>query len=174
MRSLIRFSMLAVFVVMAAAGCRKHPPAPTPGEVPPVIPYGEDKGFGTNAIPTIPNGPGQALVDPATGQKLVVHFEYDSAVVTHDKETLTKVAEMMKAKSDMSITVTGHCDERGSTAYNLSLGEHRALSVRGYLIGLGIDGSRLSSQSFGKEQPAAQGHDDASWRENRRAEFIAR
>ncbi len=170
----MRIGMVALVCAFAATGCT-HKPKPKSDENLPPIPQSNDQlGPLTKEVPATPTGPGQALVDLATGQKFVVHFDYDSAVVTHDRETLTKVAEMMKAKNDLNVTVTGHCDERGSVQYNLSLGEHRALSVRAYLVGLGIDGSRLSTQSFGKEQPSAQGHNESAWRENRRAEFIAR
>ena len=169
-RSLIKFSVLALMCALAATGCKKKtqaaPPGPDLGPVD-VSKNGEIPGN----IPPTPAG-GGALTDPTTGQKWVVHFAYDSAVVTQDKDTLSKVAEFLKSHQTLAVTVTGHCDERGSTEYNLSLGERRALSVRAYLVGLGIDGSRLSTQSFGEEQPAVQGHNESAWRENRRAEFI--
>jgi peptidoglycan-associated lipoprotein len=170
-RNLVKFGVLALICALAASGCTKKKVAGGTGDVPPLGPI--DQGTGTT-LPETPAGPGTALTDPATGQKFIVHFDYDSAVVTHDREVLGKVAELMKSKSDLNVTVTGHCDERGSTEYNLSLGERRALSVRAYLTGLGIDGARLSTQSFGEEQPAMPGHDESAWRENRRAEFIAR
>ena len=174
-RSWMKFAMLALVCALAATGCKKKTPAAsTDTGVPALGPIDTGTGTGGPLIPETPVGAGTALTDPTTGQKLVVHFDYDSAVVTHDKEILSKVAELMKSKSTLNVTVTGHCDERGSTEYNLSLGERRALSVRAYVVGLGIDGSRLSTQSFGEEQPAVQGHNEAAWHENRRAEFIAR
>lgn len=172
-RSWVRIGLLVTVCALAATGCKKKTPAAGPGDLPPLGPLDAGAGLSTG-LPEIPSGPGSALTDPVSGQKYLVHFDYDSAVVTHDREVLAKVAELMKAQSALNVTVTGHCDERGSTEYNLSLGERRALSVRAYLTGLGIDGARLSTQSFGEEQPAMPGHDEGSWRENRRAEFIAR
>ena len=171
-RNWIKFVILALVVSVAATGCKKKP---KPGsDLPPLDVTSIDKGAtGISELPTPDlSKPGTNL--SKEGGMGVVHFDYDSAVVTHDQEALSKVAQYMKQNSSANVTVTGHCDERGSTEYNLSLGERRALSVRAYLIGLGVDGNRLSTQSFGEEQPAQQGHDESSWRENRRAEFIAR
>jgi peptidoglycan-associated lipoprotein len=70
------------------------------------------------------------------------------------------------------VVIEGHCDERGSREYNLALGERRALAVRAYLVGLGIDATRLQTKSYGEEQPVAMGHDESSWSRNRRAEFV--
>lgn len=169
-----KFVILALVCAVASTGCKKKNAATT-GADEPLPPLGPIDGQGPGSlVPETPAGAGMALTDPATGQKFVVHFDYDSAVVIHDREVIQKVAELMKAQGALSVTVTGHCDERGSTEYNLSLGERRALSVRAYLVGLGIDGGRLSTQSYGEEQPAMPGHDESSWRENRRAEFIAR
>lgn len=175
-RGWIKFSVLALLCALAATGCKKKPqPAPLPGPIPEVGPI--DPSLDPNnqsQLPVTPPGPGSVLTDPTTGQKMVVHFDLDSAVVTHDTEVITKVAELLRAQSSIGLTIAGHCDERGSTEYNLSLGERRAQAVRASLIGLGIDGSRLSTQSFGEEQPAQPGHDEGSWRENRRAEFLSR
>lgn len=173
-RGWIKFVLLALVCSVAATGCKKKPKTVAgPGDLPPIGPI-EQTGIDQNAIPETPAGPGSVLTDPTTGQKMVVHFAYDSAVVTEDTEVLAKVAELLKAQSSIGLTVAGHCDERGSTEYNLSLGERRAQAVRAYLVGLGIDGARISTQSFGEEQPAQPGHDEASWRENRRAEFLSR
>jgi peptidoglycan-associated lipoprotein len=65
----------------------------------------------------------------------------------------------------------GHCDERGTVEYNLSLGEKRAKAVKDYLVGLGISADRLSIISYGKERPADPGHNEEAWAKNRRVEF---
>lgn len=174
-RSWIKIGVLTMLCVLAASGCKKKP---KPGE-------GVDPSI-SSTLPTDPNLNPNVNELPQTdltksGTNLskeggygVVHFDYDSAVVTRDMEVIQKIAEYMRQNASANITVTGHCDERGSNDYNLSLGERRALSVRAYLVGLGIDGARLSTQSFGEEQPAQPGHDESSWSQNRRAEFIAR
>jgi peptidoglycan-associated lipoprotein len=68
--------------------------------------------------------------------------------------------------------VEGHCDERGTEGYNLSLGERRALAVRTYLVNLGISADRVYTISFGEARPAVDGHTEAAWSKNRRGEFI--
>jgi peptidoglycan-associated lipoprotein len=77
----------------------------------------------------------------------------------------------MKANADVRLVKEGHCDERGSIEYNMSLGEHRALAVRAYMVSHGIDGARIQTRSFGKEKPLDPGHSEPSWRVNRRVEF---
>jgi peptidoglycan-associated lipoprotein len=101
-----------------------------------------------------------------------VYFAYDSYQV-NDAETakIQKVADYMRSNPDVRAVTEGHCDERGSREYNMSLGEHRALAVRAALVGLGIDGARIQTRSFGEEQPVDQGHDEAAWSKNRRVEF---
>lgn len=102
-----------------------------------------------------------------------VLFSYDSYTVS-DREApkVEAVAEYMQTNPDVRLVVEGHCDERGSREYNMSLGEHRALAVRAYLIGLRVDGSRIQTRSYGEEQPFDSGHNDSAWRLNRRAEFV--
>ena len=174
-RSWIKIGALTMLCVLAASGCKKKP-KPTDGlntDIPSTQIDNSSLNPNVNELPTTDlTKPGANL--SKEGGYGVVHFDYDSAVVTRDTEVIQKIAEYMRQNASANITVTGHCDERGSNDYNLSLGERRALSVRAYLVGLGIDGSRLSTQSFGEEQPAQPGHDESSWSENRRAEFIAR
>ena len=70
------------------------------------------------------------------------------------------------------VTVSGHCDERGSREYNMALGENRALAVRAHLIRLGTDAARIQTRSYGEERPLDPGHSEAAWRRNRRGEFL--
>ena len=101
-----------------------------------------------------------------------VEFAYDSFQVTDSEVSKVKeAAEYMKANADVHLVAEGNCDERGTAEYNISLGENRALAVRAYLIGLGIDSSRIQTKSYGKEKPLELGHDEASWARNRRVEF---
>ena len=101
-----------------------------------------------------------------------VQFDYDSYQVKDaDAYKVEKVASYMRSNPDVRLICEGHCDERGSREYNMSLGEHRALAVRAYLVGLGIDGSRAQTRSYGEEQPLDAGHDESAWRVNRRVEF---
>jgi len=101
-----------------------------------------------------------------------VQFAYDSFQITDSEVSkIRAVAEFMKANGAVRLVCEGHCDERGTAEYNMSLGENRALAVRAYLIGLGIDGARIQTKSYGEEKPLEAGHDNASWAKNRRAEF---
>ena len=99
-------------------------------------------------------------------------FDYDSfQIKPGEVAKIEKVAEYMKANTRVVLVAEGHCDERGSREYNMSLGEQRAGAVRAHLVGIGIAPDRIQTKSFGKEKPLNPGHGDAAWRENRRAEF---
>jgi peptidoglycan-associated lipoprotein len=101
-----------------------------------------------------------------------VAFPFDSfQIADSERGKIEAVANYMGGNKDVTVVVDGHCDERGSREYNLSLGEHRALAVRAYLISLGVAGDRVQTRSFGEEQPLDGGHDESSWRQNRRGEF---
>lgn len=104
-----------------------------------------------------------------------VFFAFDSSNLTDEgKSALQHDAEWLRANPSRSITVEGHCDERGTVAYNLVLGERRAKAARRYLHELGIDANRMTTVSFGKERPFCMAHDEACYRENRRAHMIVR
>ena len=101
-----------------------------------------------------------------------IYFDFDkSELKTDSRDALTKNADIMLKKKNLKAVIEGHCDERGSAEYNLALGERRAKSAMQYLITLGVAADRLSTVSYGKEKPAVDGHDDAAWAKNRRAEF---
>jgi len=100
-----------------------------------------------------------------------VHFGYDSIVVeASDVSKLNEVAKFMKS-SDKQLIIAGFTDERGTAEYNRGLGERRAQAVRTVLLQKGVDDTHIQTTSFGSEMPAAEGHDEAAWAKNRRAEF---
>jgi peptidoglycan-associated lipoprotein len=102
-----------------------------------------------------------------------VFFEYDSAEVTSAQQTvLNENAATLKKYSTWTITIEGHCDERGTPEYNLALGERRAVAARAYLVSLGIPASRLRTVSYGKEFPFDPGHEESAYAKNRRAHFV--
>jgi peptidoglycan-associated lipoprotein len=78
----------------------------------------------------------------------------------------------LKQNGNARVQIEGHCDERGTTEYNLALGERRANAVREFLMKMGIPKSRIDTISYGKERPSDMGHDDAAWAKNRRAVFV--
>lgn len=107
------------------------------------------------------------------GALKTVYFDFNSAALSQDtKDALNNNATFMKNNPAVKIQVEGHCDERGGVQFNLALGERRAKGVREYLVGQGIEASRVSTISLGKEKPVAFGHDEESWSKNRRANFV--
>lgn len=104
-----------------------------------------------------------------------VGFDFDSASLSADAQRdLTAVANYIKANGDKvkSVTIEGHCDERGTREYNLALGDRRAVSVKRFLVGLGIKASTINTISYGKERPVDGGQTEAAWAKNRRAVIV--
>ena len=100
-------------------------------------------------------------------------FEYDSAELTSEaRAVLDANADVMKKYPAWTVTIEGHCDERGTAEYNLALGERRAVAAQSYLLSLGIPVGRLRTVSYGKEFPFDPGHDEAAYAKNRRAHFV--
>ena len=101
-----------------------------------------------------------------------IHFEYDSAVLSSMAKLILKEKAVWLADNrSVTVTVEGHCDERGTTEYNLALGERRASAAKAYLVNLGVAASRLNTISYGEEQPKDFGNAESSYRKNRRAHF---
>lgn len=102
-----------------------------------------------------------------------VNFAFNSSSLSSSaRSTLDSNAEYLKSNSGVEVQVEGHCDERGGVQYNLALGERRAKAVRDYLVAMGVEGSRITKISFGKDRPIAFGHDEEAWGQNRRANFV--
>lgn len=102
-----------------------------------------------------------------------VFFDLDSSEVTGSGQAaLNTNAALLKKYPSWSVTIEGHCDERGTAEYNLALGERRAVTARAYLVSLGIPADRLRTVSYGKEFPFDPGHDEAAFAKNRRAHFV--
>ncbi|NRA64898.1 MAG: OmpA family protein [Pseudobacteriovorax sp.] len=102
----------------------------------------------------------------------IVYFDYDQhSVKSESRPVLEQLAQYMRSQPNERLRVEGHCDERGSTEYNLALGQRRAEAVRRYLINLGVDGGQLTSVSFGEEMLRRQGFTAADHAQNRRVEF---
>ena len=101
-----------------------------------------------------------------------VYFGFDSTVVPQGElGKIDAVAQHLTAKTDRVVVVEGNCDERGSSEYNMALGENRAIIIRNYLVQSGIAADRIQTRSYGAEKPAVDGHDESAWAKNRRGEF---
>ncbi len=103
-----------------------------------------------------------------------VHFDYDKSVIRkseHDK--LAAAAKALKEDGKRKVVVEGHCDERGTTSYNMALGERRARAVKRYLADLGAAGSQIQTTSFGKERPLCTDSNEDCYQRNRRGHFTA-
>lgn len=160
---------LLLLAGLVLTSCAKKP-APTPPPPPPV-----------ETRETPPTPPVQPVQPPAetpavtTGDFGPVFFDYDSHALTGEaRSALDGNARLLRDNGGLQMAIEGHCDDRGTTEYNLALGERRAQAARDYLVGAGISAGRLQIVSYGKERPFASGADEASWRMNRRAHFTVR
>ncbi len=101
------------------------------------------------------------------------YFDLDKSDLREDaRAALTKDAEFLRSYPQAKVSIEGHCDERGSTEYNLGLGQRRAEAAKNYLISLGIPADRMETTSWGKERPFCTEHDESCWQQNRRAHFV--
>ncbi|MEJ2641526.1 MAG: peptidoglycan-associated lipoprotein Pal [Desulfosarcinaceae bacterium] len=102
-----------------------------------------------------------------------IYFDFDSSVLSPmSQEVLQRKADWMNENMDATVIVEGHCDERGTAAYNLALGERRADATKEFLVNLGIAADRLTTISYGEEKPVDPGHNEEAWAKNRRAHFV--
>jgi peptidoglycan-associated lipoprotein len=104
-----------------------------------------------------------------------VFFGYDSWTISDDqRQALNRDADWMRSNASAMVKVEGHCDERGTSAYNLVLGEKRAKAVRNYLVELGISANRLAVVSYGKERPSCLDHAESCYQQNRRGHLVVK
>ncbi len=130
------------------------------------------------ATPPAPAPPDPAAVAAAPKAPEItlkdIFLDFDQALLREDaRKVLADNAEWLRAHPAAKVAIEGHCDERGSSEYNLALGERRARATREYLVAAGIAESRINTISYGKERPFVLGHDESAWRWNRRAHFVA-
>ena len=180
-------SILLMLGLTAAACGKKTPPLTRPAPPPPATT--------ASTTPTRPPAPPEPVAEPTivpaepvpsdsissaslddlnrNSPLKPVFFELDSAEIeTPAQAALTENATVLKRFPSWTVTIEGHCDERGTAEYNLALGERRAVAARTYLVSLGIPADRLRTVSYGKEFPFDSGHDDPAYAKNRRAHFV--
>ena len=183
-----------LLLIAATTACVKKNPTATPGPAanpfpgtPPAASTSKPAPVRTEVPPPPPNMPIDTPVsvttDPLSSAAIEsinkdsplkpVYFKYDSDALDDAARTVMAAnADVLRKYGTWIITIEGHCDERGTAEYNLSLGDRRALAVKNYLVSLGIAADRLKTVSYGSEFPFSPGHDEESWWQNRRAHFM--
>ena len=170
-----RFALLVCGVVALslATGCsRKKSKTPNPygsEDIAGENVYGSDWENGDNPLPggrfeSLPRVQGVSFSPVYFGLN---NYQIDGS----EYGKIDAVADFMRGNASVVLVVEGHCDERGTIEYNMSLGDYRAQSIRSYMISAGIAADRIQTQSYGKERPAVQGSGEAVWSRNRRGEF---
>jgi peptidoglycan-associated lipoprotein len=102
-----------------------------------------------------------------------IYFNYDESNLSDEaREKLARNADVLKGQPQFQVTIEGHCDERGTSEYNLALGERRANAVRDYLGSLGVTPARMRTISYGKERPVCTQNEESCWSQNRRAHMV--
>jgi peptidoglycan-associated lipoprotein len=166
MMSKLRLTFAALAVVGALAACKSTPPASTTSNA------------GSIGTQPNPNAVAQVNVDPLNDPnsplaKRSVYFDFDSYSVKDEYQSLLQQhAQYMKSHPQRHVLIQGNTDERGTSEYNLALGQKRAEAVRRALSLMGVPDSQMEAVSLGKEKPLATGHDEASWAQNRRADLV--
>ena len=171
----MRFSLVTTFAAaLLLAACS------TPSEEASTTSGSGSSGTGTTSQSSS-GDTGSTIARPAPGSQeyLTVevgdreYFDYDMYNIRADqRDTVEALAAWLDTNPSVTLSIEGHCDERGTREYNLALGERRANSVRDYLVALGINPARLSTVSFGEERPAVLGSNDSAWAQNRRGVFV--
>ena len=179
--------MVLLLTVLVGACSKKTPPVarpipppmPATGGGPPPSPPGPPMPV-SEPVPVMPPMP----ADDAIGSKSLddlnrdsplrpLYFGVDRSDVSEEGQQLLQAnATVLKKYPTWQVTIEGHCDERGTAEYNLSLGERRALAAKNYLVSLGIPADKVRTVSYGKEFPFDAAHEDAAWSKNRRAHFV--
>ena len=166
-RSLLLSAVLVLLVGIMFSGCGKKTVSGSgtggdPGAM------GSDEPLETQAVA------GDNIMEGRTsGPMLPVYFDFDSSMVRTDQvERIESNADFLKQNTGVNIRIEGNCDPRGTKEYNLALGERRAQSAKKYLVNLGVDASRMNTVSWGEEKLLLYGHDELSWAQNRRDDFV--
>ena len=172
----MRLRALAVIVptiglALLLAGCPKRPMVPVASAPPPVVP-----------TPTPPPAPAAPTPPPAPPKEYMpndalkrINFAFDQAVIRPgDAKTLDASAVWLKGNPNQLVLIEGHCDERGTSEYNMALGDRRARAAMNYLVAQGIAADRITLISYGKERPVCHENGEACWAQNRRDEFLTK
>lgn len=161
MKGTMRTAGVILLAALGASGCARDSSAPAGAK------------DATGAAPPATSATGTtAARKPAAPSNTKVYFDFDSHELDRtDVQAIDPWAKYLAANADARAVLAGHCDERGTPDYNMALGERRANAVRDYLMASGVGAGQLSVISHGENRPAAAGHGEAAWSQNRRVEF---
>lgn len=163
-KSSLQVMVLALLLGFVVSGCTSKEPCP-PGVTDPEA---------MGATESIENQPPPTKGEARTTWPMVpVYFDFDSSSIRADQvQNIERNGGYLKDNTEKRIRVEGNCDARGTNEYNLALGERRAQTAKKYLVNLGVDSARISTVSWGEEKPLLHGHDELSWEQNRRDDFV--
>ncbi len=165
----VLFPALLCLSVLALAGCGKKPQAEEALKVETPPPSQEAMGV-VESLDSVPLGISEGRT---TEGMLPVYFDFDKSDIRKDQVPRVEVnADFIRSNAGYDIRIEGNCDPRGTKEYNMALGERRALSAKKYLVELGVSEAKLSTVSYGAERILLHGHDELSWAQNRRADFV--
>jgi len=151
-------ALLGALLMLAACSSPPPPPEPPPG------PPGPPAGAGIGSRNIVPGS--QQDLEASAGDR--VFFEFDRSDITPEsQQILSRQADWLRRYPNVTVTIEGHCDERGTREYNLALGERRAQAAKNVLVASGIPASRISTISYGKERPTVVGSNEEAWAQNR-------
>jgi peptidoglycan-associated lipoprotein len=187
--------LLSAALIMAAVGCTKKnvakntPPAPqaaaqtaqaAPQQAPTQRPAArpQQQAASNNTTPRYPDAKTQARIDQLLARIEDAYFDYNQHALRPDAITAlqsdsSELRDIIVQYPTYKLTIEGHCDERGSEAYNLALGDARAKAAKDYLVQVGISTNQLAVVSYGKDKPICDEHDEACWQKNRRIHIVA-
>ena len=176
MFSYSRAALIVTLLALTATACRKKQPEagpqqpvvsnPTPNNPPPANPPNN------NPPPTTTPDRAAAIRETTSNLMSPLYFAYDMAEISAEsRSNLDMKINIMRANTAVVIRIEGHADNRGSTEYNIALGQRRADAAKQYMVDRGIPANRITTVSLGEEKPAMQGENEAAWSKNRRDEF---
>lgn len=171
--------LLAAVCGLLTTGCPKKKPTTAPQ---PTTTTETSRSTETRVPPPAPAPSGEVGTEPLSGDVTEINkrgylkdafFDYDKSDLRDDaRSALAADAEWLKRYRSVQFLIEGHCDERGTSEYNLALGDRRANAAKEYLVSLGVDASRIKTVSYGKERPFCNQTSEDCWQQNRRGHFL--
>jgi peptidoglycan-associated lipoprotein len=173
-RDIATLAIILLVLSLATVGCAPKPASQTTETT--AASAGQP-----SAAPAAPAAPGQEGAQPqapapapaAGGEEKRIYFDYDKFDISPESaQVLDGIVGFLNSNPELKLQVAGNCDERGTTEYNLALGDRRAKAAKDYCTEKGISGERVTSVSFGEEKPLDPGHTEEAWAKNRRDDFL--